>query len=303
MTLAGGGSPPRRERPWPGRATLELAVLLLVLLAAVLHATWNAFVKSGEDKFVSLSLVIFTTSVPALFALPFLPLPAAASWPYLILSTLVHYVYYGVLVSAYRHGDLSLVYPVARGAAPLLVAVGALAFAAEGLGPWEWLGVAVVSAGIMSLATSGRARAGDGEIKAIAFALLTGLTIAAYSLADGLGVRSSGAEFAYIAWLFVFSGIPMLAFAWWRRRGRAAEVFRRHLRAGIGGGLISGFAYGAVIWAMSVAPIALVVSLRETSVLIAAAIGSLFMGESFGRRRIAAAAVIVAGAALINLGG
>lgn len=277
--------------------------MLLVLLAAVLHATWNAFVKSGEDKFVSLSLVIFTTSVPSLLVLPFLPLPAVESWPYLLISTLVHYVYYAVLVVAYRHGDLSLVYPIARGSAPLLVAVGAWVFAAEALGAWEWVGVAVVSAGIMSLAKPVRAVADDGEIKATAFALLTGLTIAAYSLADGLGVRHSGAAFAYIAWLFVFSGIPMLAFAWWRRRGRAARVFRKHLKAGVAGGLISGLAYGAVIWAMSVAPIALVVSLRETSVLIAAAIGSLFLREPFGRSRIAAAAVIVAGAALINLGG
>jgi drug/metabolite transporter (DMT)-like permease len=140
----------------------------------------------------------------------------------------------------------------------------------------------------MSLATPGRGRAGDGELKAIAFAVLTGLTIAAYSLADGLGVRESGHEFAYIAWLFVFSGLPMPFIIRWRRGGE--------LKIGALGGLISGFAYAVVIWSMAVAPIAMVVSLRETSVLIAAAIGSLFLKESFGRRRIAAAAVIVAGA-------
>jgi hypothetical protein len=194
---------------------MDPLVVLLVLLAAAAHATWNAFVKAGEDKLVSLCLVIFSTSLPALLALPFLPLPAAGAWPYLIVSALVHYLYYAVLVAAYRHGDLSLAYPIARGSAPVLVALGALSM-------WKWAGVLTVSAGIMSLATPGRGRAGDGELKAIAFAVLTGLTIAAYSLADGLGVRESGHEFAYIAWLFVFSGLPMPFIIRWRRGGESA---------------------------------------------------------------------------------
>ncbi len=282
---------------------MDPLVVLLVLLAAASHATWNAFVKSGEDKLVSLCLVIFTTSLPALFALPFLPLPAAESWPFLMVSTIVHYLYYAVLVAAYRHGDLSLAYPIARGSAPVLVAAGAWLFAGEGLAAWQWIGVVTVSVGIMSLANPGRGRAGDGEAKAIVFALLTGLTIAAYSLADGLGVRLSEHEFAYIAWLFVFSGLPMPFIIRWRRGGESARLVRAHLRIGIFGGLISGLAYAIVIWSMSVAPIAMVVSLRETSVLIAAAIGSLFLKEHFGPRRIAAAAVIVAGAALMNLAG
>ncbi len=282
---------------------MDPLIVLLVLLAAVSHATWNAFVKAGSDKLVSLCLVIFTTSLPALFALPFLPLPAAGAWPFLIGSALVHYVYYAVLVAAYRHGDLSLAYPIARGSAPILVAAGAWFFAGEDLAAWKWIGVLTVSVGIMSLASPGRARAGDGEAKAIVFALLTGLTIAAYSLADGLGVRLSGHAFAYIAWLFVFSGLPMPFFIRWRRGRESAGLVRAHLKIGIFGGLISGLAYGIVIWSMSVAPIAMVVSLRETSVLIAAAIGSLFLKESFGPRRIAAATVIVAGAALMNLAG
>jgi drug/metabolite transporter (DMT)-like permease len=282
---------------------MDPLVVLLVLLAAAAHATWNAFVKAGEDKLVSLCLVIFSTSLPALLALPFLPLPAAGAWPYLIVSALVHYLYYAVLVAAYRHGDLSLAYPIARGSAPVLVALGALFLAGEELSTWKWVGVLTVSAGIMSLATPSRGRAGDGELKAIAFAVLTGLTIAAYSLADGLGVRESGHEFAYIAWLFVFSGLPMPFIIRWRRGGESARLVRAHLKIGALGGLISGFAYAVVIWSMAVAPIAMVVSLRETSVLIAAAIGSLFLKESFGRRRIAAAAVIVAGAALMNLAG
>lgn len=282
---------------------IDPGVFLLVLFAAVAHATWNAFVKAGEDKLVSLCLVIFTTSVPALLALPFLPLPAAASWPYLIASALVHYLYYAALVAAYRHGDLSLAYPIARGSAPILVAAGAWLFAGEGLSGWKWIGVLTVSLGIMSLARPGRAKASDGEAKAIVFALLTGLTIAGYSLSDGLGVRHSGSAFAYIAWLFVFSGLPMPFVIRWCRGGESARLVRAHLKLGIFGGLISGLAYGIVIWAMSVAPLALVISLRETSVLIAAAIGSVFLKERFGPRRIAAAAAIVAGAALMHLAG
>jgi drug/metabolite transporter (DMT)-like permease len=283
--------------------SLDPTVLLLVLLAAVLHATWNAFVKAGEDKLVMLSLVIFAGSVPAFFALPFLPLPAPASWPFIIVSVAVHLIYYAALVGAYQHGDLSQVYPIARGSAPFLVAIGAWIFAGEGLGALEWAGVATVSIGIMSLASPGRVGPREGESKAVAFAFLTGLTIAIYALADGMGVRRSGAEFAYIAWLFFLSGVPILLFAMWRRRGRIAVAFGPHLKTGIFGGLIAALAYSIAIWAMSIAPIALVVSVRETSVLIAAAIGSLFLKEAFGRRRMAAATVIVAGAALLNLGG
>jgi drug/metabolite transporter (DMT)-like permease len=282
---------------------IDPGVFLLVLVAAVAHATWNAFVKAGDDKLVSLCLVIFTTSLGALLVLPFLALPAAAAWPFLILSALVHYLYYAALVAAYRHGDLSLAYPIARGSAPILVAAGGWLFAGEGLSGWKWAGVLAVSLGIMSLARPGRGKANDGEAKAIVFALLTGLTIAGYSLADGLGVRHSGSAFGYIAWLFVFSGLPMPIVIRWFRGSESVRLVRAHLKIGVFGGLISGLAYAIVIWAMSLTPLALVISLRETSVLIAAAIGSLFLKERFGPRRIAAAAVIVAGAALMHLGG
>ena len=278
-------------------------VFALVLAAAASHATWNAFVKAGEDKLVSLALVIFTLSLPSLVLLPFLPLPARASWHFLITSVVVHYLYYAALLGAYRYGDLSLAYPIARGSAPMLVAVGAWSLAGESLSAWTWAGVVTVSLGIMSLARPGRGRPDDGEVKAIAFALLTGLTIAVYSLADGLGVRNSGAKFGYIAWLFVLSGLPMPLVVRWCRGRDSARLVRAHLKVGVFGGLIGGLAYGSIIWTMSVAPIALVVSLRETSVLIAAAIGSLFLKEPFGPRRIAAAAVIVAGAALMHIAG
>ncbi len=281
--------------------TLDIGVFCLVLLAAVLHATWNALVKAGGDRLVTIALVMITAGVPALLALPFLPFPAAAAWPYLIASVAIHLVYFLALVYAYEHGDLSQVYPIARGTAPMLVALGAWLLAGEALSPYEVTGVLVVSAGIISLAWRRGVRPPQ-EAKAIGFALLTALTIGTYSVSDGLGVRAAGNAFSYIAWLFFISGIPIFLIALWRRRGRVRAVFGPALRPGIGGGIVAGTAYGFVIWAMSVAPMAHIVALRETSVLIAAAIGTLVLKEPFGRHRIAAAAVIASGAVLLNAG-
>lgn len=282
---------------------LDPGVLLLVLLAAVLHATWNALVKAGGDRLVMTTLVMVVPSVPCLIALFYLPVLAPAAWPFLILSTLVHYAYYGVLIGSYRHGDLSQVYPISRGAAPALVAIEAWVFAGESLSGGEIAGVLIVSAGIMSLAWRRRGRRRDGEAHAIGFALLTALTIAVYLLADGMGVRRAGHPLTYICWLFVLEGFPLLAFTLWRRRGRARQAFAPNLKAGAFGGVIAGVSYGIAIWAMSLGPLAHIVAIRETSVLFGAAIGALILKEPFGRFRIAASAVVATGAVLLNLGG
>ena len=285
---------------------LDAGVLSLVLLAAVLHASWNALVKAGEDKLVMQTLVICVHGYLAMPLLFFLPLPDPASWPYLGLSALIHFVYYAGVIGAYRHGDLSQVYPIARGSAPALVALGAWALAGEALSAAELLGVFTVSLGIVSLTSLPRQLRGQGdgrEAKAIGFALLTGATIASYTLADGLGVRESGHALSYILWLFALEAVPLTAFTLWRRRGRVVAAFKPHLKAGVIGSLLSGLAYGIVIWAMSVAPMAHVVALRETSVLIAAIIGTRLLREPFGRKRIAAAAVVAAGAILLETGG
>ncbi|MDJ0936945.1 MAG: EamA family transporter [Kiloniellales bacterium] len=285
---------------------LDAGVLSLVLLAAVLHASWNALVKAGEDKLVMQTLVISVHGYLAMPLLFFLPLPDPASWPYLGLSALIHFVYYAGVIGAYRHGDLSQVYPIARGSAPALVALGAWILAGEALSAAELLGVFTVSLGIVSLTGLPRQLRGQGdgrEAKAIGFALLTGATIASYTLADGLGVRESGHALSYILWLFALEAVPLTAFTLWRRRGRVVAAFKPHLKAGVIGSLLSGLAYGIVIWAMSVAPMAHVVALRETSVLIAAIIGTRLLREPFGRKRIAAAAVVAAGAILLETGG
>jgi len=282
--------------------TLDVAVDALVLLAAVLHATWNAFVKAGGDRLAVMALTMGLPALPCALALPFVEPPLPASWPFLFGSIVVHTAYFASLVYAYRHGDLSQVYPIARGAAPAIVALGAWLLAGERLSLQEAVGVLTVSGGIASLAWGDGAFGRAGERPAVALALMTACVIGLYSIIDGLGVRSAGNAAGYILWLFAFEGLPFAAFALWRRRGRLRAAFGPSLRPGAGAALISALAYGIVIWAMSVAPLARVVGLRETSVVMAAAIGALFLGEPFGRRRIAAAAVVALGAVLLQTG-
>ncbi len=276
------------------------AIVLLVLLAAVLHATWNAVVKIGGDRKMLTALVAALCGVICLPLLPFVAPPSPASWPFLLGSVAIHAGYYYGLARMYETGDFSVVYPLARGLSPLLVAIAAAATAHEALGPWQMLGVLLVSLGIVSL-TFGRGWPRGDHASAVLFAGFTCLTIAAYSVTDGFGVRRAGSSLGYILWLFVIDAIPFpLILALHRRRALAAYA-RRHWPAGLGAAAMSTLAYGIVIWAMGHSAMAGVVSLRETSVIFAAAIGALFMGEPFGRWRIAAAVAVTIGNVLIHL--
>lgn len=278
---------------------MTLTVTLLVLSAAVMHATWNAFVKAGNDKAVMQCLVIFFGGIPGLIILPFVPLPDPACWPFLVGSVLAHSVYYFTLVEAYRFGALSQTYPIARGSAPLLIAIAGLMVANEHLNGGEWLGLLIACAGLISLA--GIPKAGEG--RSILFAFATSLGIACYSVLDGLGVRSTANGLSYITWLLALEMIPVgLAFLW-LRRGRAMVSLKENFKRGLFGGIIAGIGYGIVIWAMDFAPMAHVSALRESSVILAALIGTLVLHESFGPRRIAAAALVAAGNALLHLAG
>ena len=277
-------------------------ITLLVLAAAVMHASWNALIKAGHDKVVMQCLVMFFAGLPCLPLLAFVPLPAPASRPFLALSLAVHGVYYVTLINAYRFGALSQVYPIARGAAPLMIALGAWAFAGEAMTLPEWAGVIIASAGIMSLAAPGKLPR-EEELKAIGFALATAITIALYSLADGMGVRRAGAATSYILWLLAIDAFPVMVVGLWLRRGRVVASFRPHLRWAIVGGLLSALGYGIVIWAMGKAPLAHVSALRETSVILAAIIGTVLLGEPFGRRRILAAMLVAAGNGLLHVAG
>jgi drug/metabolite transporter (DMT)-like permease len=275
-------------------------VLPLVLLAALLHASWNALVKVGSDRALSTAMIAGLAGVIALPLLPFVPPPAPASWPFIVASVVVQLGYLFGLSRMYETGEFSLVYPLARGLSPLIVTFGAAAFGGEALGLWQLAGVGMVSIGIVSL-MFGRGWPRGDHRRAILFALFTCGTIGLYSLIDGLGVRRAHSSLGYIAWLFVIGGVLFVALTWKRRGNQLWTYFGRHWRLGLGGGAMSATAYGIVIWAMGQAAMAGVVSLRETGVIFAAVIGSLFMGEEFGRWRIAAAVLVAAGNVAIRL--
>jgi drug/metabolite transporter (DMT)-like permease len=279
---------------------IDGSVGLMVLGAAVLHASWNAVVKRAGDSLVMQAFIIAVSAVIALPIALALPLPAPETWLYILAGVAVHGLYFGLLVKAYEIGDFSHVYPVARGTGPLLVAVAATLFLGETLSLRQYAGVALVSLGIMSLAFT--ARDGGGR-RAMKVALGVGALIATYTVIDGLGARSGDEPYAFIAWLLALSALPIGIYAVWRRGPRRAmEAARRQIVPGLLAGAVCGFGYAIVLWAYSRGTLAAIAALRETSVIFAALIGAALFGEPFGARRILAAMLVAAGAILLNLG-
>lgn len=279
---------------------LDLAVAGVVLLSALLHASWNAVVKSDADRLVSMGLVMIVGSLMGLAALPFVPMPQPEAWKWLIISIVIHNFYYFFLLNAYAHGDLSHVYPIARGSGPLLVAIFSGVLVGEHLAGYEFAGVFLVSVGIASLALAKGLPRGE-EWRPTLYALATGVTIAAYTVADGLGVRASGDALGYIAWLNLLEGPWVFLFALWLRGPSIFQHLRKYWWRGAGGGVVATVGYGLAIWALSVGGMAHVAALRETSVLWGSLIGTLILGESFGYRRVLAAMTVVAGLLLMHL--
>lgn len=282
---------------------MEPWVFGLVLLAAILHASWNALVKVGGDALVRLAIINATAGLCALPFLFVVDIPDPASWRYLGASALIHQAYYFFLVLSYKNGDLSHVYPIARGVAPLLVAIGAFLFAGETLSILGVIAVGIICAAIMSLSLSGpRSSAATipDSSKAAFFALCTGAMIAGYTVCDGLGARAAISVSGYIAWLFVVDALPIVFIAVLLRRRTLFTTFRRHALTGTLGGAFSIGAYGLVIWAMSLTPMTYVSALRETSVILAALIGTRLLREPFGMRRIYAAVLVSAGVVLLQ---
>ncbi len=275
-------------------------LLFLVLAAAILHAGWNALVKMGADRALTLSIVLGFTAVAGLVAAPWLPLPAVASWSFLILSGLLHVGYFYFLLKAYRVGDLSHVYPIARGSAPLLVACWAWLFADEALSGNGLLGLLLASGAVASLALAGGPLRGR-DMRPLAYSLSTALFISAYSVAAGMGIRVSGSPLGYIAWLLIFDAIPLFVYVGCWRRRQFGAYFKAYWKRGIAGGVMCGLAYGMVVWAMSQGALAHVTALRETSVFFAAIIGARMLKEPFGSFRIVAGAVVAAGIVIMNL--
>lgn len=279
---------------------MELWIVLFVLAAAVMHATWNAVVKRAADPLVMQAFII---AVSAVIALPFalaLPLPSAKTWGFIFAGVTVHGLYFVLLVRAYRLGDFSQVYPVSRGTGPLIVAIVAALFLGESLSGVQYGGVALVSLGVMSLALTSR---GAGGRKALLAALAVSICIATYTVIDGLGARSGERPYAFVAWLLVLSAFPIGTIAL-ARRGvpGAAAAMRRQLWPGLLAGSVCGLAYAIVLWAYSQGTLATIAALRETSVIFAALIGAVLFSEPFGLRRIVSAVVVAAGVVVLNAG-
>src|SRR5262245_43245 len=273
-----------------------------------MHATWNAILKSDQsDRLATFGVIMTTGTVMGLVAVPFLPWIEPAAWKYLVASVLIHVLYYIFLLKAYSYGDLSHTYPIARGLGPLLVALVSGRFIGKHLRTQDIFGVLLLSGGLIALAVplkSAAPRPGGRHGLATLFAVLTGVTIAGYIIADGLGVRAAGPTFqhrlSYIAWLCVVEGPWLLVLAVALRPRAVFVHLRKNWWRGVIGGVIANTGYGIAIYALVLGPMAHVAALRETSVLFGALMGTLLLGEPFGVRRVAAAAVIVIGLVLMN---
>ncbi|KUJ66159.1 hypothetical protein ACZ90_40670 [Streptomyces albus subsp. albus] len=286
-------------------------VALAVLLAAVTHAGWNALAKAIGDQLLAFTLIAGGALLPAVAGAWLTPLPSAGAWPYLVTSALLHIGYQLLLMRSFTLGDFGQMYPIARGTAPLVVTVAAALFVGESLGGWQAAGVAVASAGLVGLALWGvlplgpaarrtAPRPGSGPPwPALLAALATGLTIAGYTVVDGVGVRASGTPLGYLCWLMILQGPFIPAYACLRHRGRLPGLLRPYAVRGLLGAALSLAAYALVLWAQTRAPLAPIAALRESSILVGAAIGALFFKERFGAPRILAAGVMVLGIGLM----
>jgi drug/metabolite transporter (DMT)-like permease len=273
-------------------------VTAAVLLAAVTHASWNAIAHRITDKLVGFTLITGGGLLIGLAIAPFTAFPAARAWPYLLAAAVVHVVYLLLLMTSFRLGDFGQAYPIARGTAPLAVAVFAALFAHEVPNRWAATGIALSCAGLTGVALWGL-RGQRPDWAAIGAALATGLSIATYTVLDGLGVRACGTPLGYIAWLMAIQGavIPLLALRRWR--GGTLAVLRPYARLGLLGAALSVAAYALVLWAQTRAQLAPIAALRESSIIVGAAIGAIFFKERFGASRIAAAGLLVVGIGLM----
>jgi len=280
---------------------MDAFVFAAVLFAAACHAGWNAAIKRVLDPMATTVLVSIGAAMVALALVPFAGLPAPEAWPWVIASVLIHLVYFAALIESYRAGDMGQVYPIARGAAPLLTAAMSPAIVGEWLGLLAWLGIILLAAGVLLLSLRGGRDLARLDRRAVGFALFTAVTISAYSLTDGIGARLAGSANAYSVALFVGIGPVMLVYALIRRGPDVMPLMGRHWGIGLAGGALQLSSYGIAIWAMTVAPIAIVAALRETSVLFGAVIAVVVLHEPLRATRIVAALLIVAGLTGIRL--
>ena len=278
--------------------SLSPQVLLAVLVGALLHASWNALVKSSTDKTLDTALIHVLCSFYAIPLCLYLGLPDPQVWPYIAASLLVHVAYYFALAGAYRHGDLGLAYPLMRGTAPVLVALSSLVLLDEALTPLAWLGVLCVSCGLLLLGAGGAMLA---QKKAVVFALCNAVLIAIYTVVDAKGARLSGHVLQYAALLFALDGWPFAFLVLWQRKAAVMPYVRGRWRLAAGGAAASLASYSIALWAMTVAPVALIAALRETSVLFAAILGAWLLKEPWTRPRVLGTLSIVLGVMALRL--
>jgi drug/metabolite transporter (DMT)-like permease len=280
---------------------LDSLVFTAVLFAAACHAGWNAAIKTGLDPLSSTVLITTGAGLVSLVLLPFAGLPPAAAWPWVIASVVVHLFYFAGLSEAYRTGDLGQVYPLARGSAPLMTAGATTLFLGERIGLSGWSGIVILAAGVLLLSLRGGRLMQPPDRRAVYFALFTALTICLYSIVDGIGGRTAGNPHPYTLAMFIGNALIMLAYFVVRRGPSGIAPMLRTWPVGLFGGSMQLLSYGIAIWAMTLAPIALVAALRETSVLFGALIAVLFLKEPMRPARIVAALMIVTGLVLIRV--
>ena len=277
---------------------MTVMVFSLVLLAAALHAIWNAVIKGTGDKTIAIGLVALGHMVLGLIGAVIFPLPDIKVIPFILVSTLIHWGYYYSLTTAYKFGDLSLIYPIARGISPIIVTVFAFFWINERLSWVEMGGVLLISSGILFLGL--RSLSNEKSIHALVFALTTGVLIAAYSVTDGFGVRLTENPLSYIAWLFIAEGFVVF-YIFGRFKVRLLTSSFSEIMLGFFAGVISTIAYGLALYAKSLAPLGIVTALRETSVIIATLIGVVWFKEKPIGYRIAAASIVFCGILFLTL--
>ncbi len=276
---------------------MSLAVFAILLVAAVLHAGWNALVRRDSDRRAAALAVAVGGAAVAVVLLPFLPRMTIVAVPYIVASGVIHLAYFTLVARAYRHGELSVAYPIMRGLAPLITTLVAVVFVEPASAP-VLFGVVVIAAGIVALGADGlRHRHGIGS------ALTNAFVIAGYTVVDGLGARVSGAPATYVSWVLVASGAITLADRLLRQGPSALAVLKPRVPLALAGGIMTYAAYGIALWAMTVAPIGAVAAVRESSVLFATVIGAVVLGERFGALRWLAAALVVVGLVLVKAAG
>ena len=280
---------------------MDAVVFAAVLFAAACHAAWNATIKRGLDPLATTVLISIGAAAVSGLLLPVVGWPAGAAWPWCVASVLIHLVYFAALIESYRVGDMGQVYPIARGAAPLMTATATTAFVGERLGILGWGGIVLLAAGVLLLSLRGGRELARLDRRAVGYALFTAVTVCGYSVVDGIGARLAGSANAYSVALFLGIGPVMAAYALVRSGRAVIPAMGRHWGVGLAGGTLQLGSYGIAIWAMTVAPIAIVAALRETSVLFGAAIAVIFLKEPLRASRVVAALMIVTGLTLIRL--